>query len=118
MDITERRKSKRLKVKDDSLVVHGNGSGSIGQVVDIGHGGIAFHYIGQSHPLDDFLKLSVRQEGRTLQMENIQVKTVSDFEIIYDNPIQQIPLRRRGVKFGILSAQQIKQLETLIHLQE
>ncbi len=116
--MVERRRMERLRVKDDSLVVHGNGNSSIGQVVDIGNGGMAFHYIGHSTQLDDILKLSVRQEGRTAQLENIQVKTVTDFEIIYENPIQQIPLRRRGVKFGILSAQQIRQLETFINLQK
>lgn len=115
--MVERRKTRRLRVKDNSLMVHGKDFGAIGQVIDIGEGGMAFHYIGHSSRLDDILKLSVRREDQTVQLDNIHVKTVSDFEIIYENPIHQIPLRRRGVKFGILSEQQIKQLDVFISLQ-
>lgn len=100
------------------MMVHGTSMGAIGQVIDIGDGGMAFYYIGHPNRLDEILKLSIRQEDQTIQLNNVHVKTVTDFEIIYDNPIQQIPLRRRGVRFGILSEQQIKQLDFFISMQQ
>lgn len=112
----ERRRTRRLKVKNDTFVIHDGTQDMLGQVVDIGEGGLAFHYIGEPVRPPGIWKLNIRPKNSAMALENFNARTISDIEINYANPISQIPLRRCGVKFGLLSPVQIKQLSQFIHL--
>lgn len=110
----ERRKTKRYKVKAGAHVVNGPALQKVGQLVDVGPGGLAFHYLGDDKTLENYYQIGIRYEGGTLFLGNIAVKTVADFEVVYENPLRQIPLRRRCLRFGILAPHQIMELEEFI----
>ncbi len=94
-----------------------------GQILDISLGGLAFFYFdGEewSNETEEYVHIF----GEDLNLENIPLQTVSDFTIIEENnPIYEKAtqlhyasgkVRRRGIKFGKLTAEQKEKLEEFI----
>lgn len=118
----ERRQHERFRVEDGSLAMLWPASSKIGQIIDIGMGGLAFRYTAHSKPKNSFAELESEIElicnRHRFNSDALPIETVSDFKIedcgvdLY--PRQQ---RRRNLKFGRLSDQQKSQVEYFIQRQ-
>ena len=58
------------------------------------------------------LDIIIRQFG--MRIENLPVKTISDFELAQKNVFSTVKLRQLGVQFGELTPDQTSQLEHLL----
>jgi len=115
----ERRQHERFRVEDGSLAMLWPASSKIGQIVDIGMGGLAFRYTAQSKPKNSFAELESEIElicnRHRFKSDALPIETVSDLEIdgcggdLY--PREQ---RRRGFKFGPLTDEQKSQVQLFI----
>jgi hypothetical protein len=107
----ERREDCRIKVHQNSFVTHSYAKKKIGQIADISRGGLSFYYINPaSIPSNFSMELGIWFQDQDLFLPDIIADTVSDIEVEYGNPFQQIPLRRRSVRFCNLSFNQNEQL--------
>ncbi|MFH2064359.1 MAG: hypothetical protein ABIK15_04045 [Pseudomonadota bacterium] len=107
----ERREDCRVKVSSNSFVINPYSKKKIGQIADISRGGLSFYYINPaSIPSNFSMELGIWFQEQDLFLPDIVADTVSDIEVEYGNPFQQIPLRRRGVRFRNLSYNRNEQL--------
>ena len=111
---TERRQSKRIKIKDDAFVTRNTAKDKLGRIVDISSGGLAYHYISSTDLPEVFEKIGIWAVLDDVHLNDIQIQTVSDMEVEYDNPFHHILLRRRGIQFEVLTDEQKAQLESMI----
>ena len=58
------------------------------------------------------MDIIIRQFG--MRIENLPVKTISDFELTQKNVFSTVKLRQLGVQFGVLTTDQTSQLEHLL----
>ena len=95
----ERRRHPRYRVPEDVFVSMKDRGETIGRVVDISRGGVSFRYIEDetSHPGKTSIDLFSHRIKALL--EEVPVRTVSDFAVGTDIPYSSIPVRRRGLQF-------------------
>jgi hypothetical protein len=110
----ERRKHRRVQVKDIAFAVLRDPDRQLGQIMDISMGGLAYNYIVGSGNVDSALELDILLAYKGLYMEKIQFETISDFQIANKSPFTPITMRRRGIKFGELTSKQTSMLQNFI----
>ena len=108
----ERRKHKRFPVTDNAFAVlrFSPASTKIGRIIDISLGGMAFEYENSDEWGDTPKELSILFGDDDFYLEKIQFETISDTIISFSFT----ETRRRGIKFGDLSASQKEQLNNFI----
>jgi c-di-GMP-binding flagellar brake protein YcgR len=107
----ERRKENRIKIKSDSFITRFDSAKTIGRIVDISLSGLGFHYLESDAGHEHFsCRLGILLKEQNLFLPDILVNTVSDFQVQYKTPFEDIHLRRRGVQFCRLSARQYSQI--------
>lgn len=120
-EMVDQRKHKRYQVPRNSYVSLGSADFVLGQILDISMGGIAIRYMG-SERLPDESHLDIFLTEDDLLLSKVPFKTVSDYEIpntVLCRTVDPIPsscrtMRRSGLQFGGLTADQRAQLEGFI----
>lgn len=99
----------------DGMIVALNPKGEIlGQMIDIGLGGLAFRYIDTEVEAPPSTELLIVFNKPRFFLENIPYRTVTNQELPNEFIFSAVSVRRMGVKFGNLTASQQTQLEDLI----
>ena len=107
----ERREDSRVRIGGEVFVTREESKRKIGRVIDISRGGLAFYYLETESMPDTFTgELGIWLQEKNLFLPDISARTISDIEVKYNNPMQQIPLRRRSVQFRNLPFEQAEQL--------
>ncbi len=108
----ERRMYERFPVVDNAFAVlrFSPSTMKIGRITDISIGGMAFEYEHSEDWNDAPRELSILFGDDDFYLEKIQFETISDIIISFSFT----ETRRRGIKFGDLTASQKKQLEVFV----
>jgi len=109
----EQRRHKRFQVRDDAFVLLGPDSTKLGRIIDISMRGLAFSHVGRAKPPGQFFELDIFLIDTDLYIDKIPFETISDFTTL-ENSFSSITLRRCGVEFGVLTHDQIAQLERFV----
>jgi hypothetical protein len=112
-DNMEARKHKRYHTEIGSLRVLDSGSSEeLGEIVNIGRGGLAYRYLpDMQQPLEPF-KLDIFWVGNNKRiLDGIACETVWDFDAAEKFPVGSGNYRVRGIKFGELVKNQKHQIE-------
>ena len=110
----ERRRHKRFRVQEGTFAVFGGRPGTVGPVIDISMGGLAFRYTGTTElPKEPSRVHIVLPEGLS-HLYGLPCTTVYDVELNTSSPFSPAAERRRGVQFGALTPNQRSHLEYFI----
>jgi hypothetical protein len=110
----ERRMYKRFRAKEGAAaILKKDHLTLLGPIIDISKGGLAFRYIENKKRINGFSELDILFAAGNFYLSGLAFKTVSDF-IMPKKPFSIITMRRRSVKFGKLTPDQISQLEYFI----
>jgi len=113
-DITEKRKHRRFQVKDNAFVELDVKPITIGQLIDIGRGGLAFRYATNCTPPSDLLELNIYSLGNGFSLEKVPVHTISDNLMRSESAFNLTKMRRRNVEFLEANNNQKSQLNYFI----
>jgi len=133
----ERRKHKRIKVKEGIFAVIRGPSGrlnhftemsmgeiavsvyksnpvKLGQIKNISVGGLAFHYIPAKNNLEGPYELDILMTEKNIYLHNVPFEIISD-EMIEKKPqVQEMPVKRTSLRFVDLSNQQLSKLQNIL----
>ena len=113
----ERRKHRRFYAATGAAAVFRRpwpDSSTLGQIIDISMGGLAFRYIADGERSHGSYQLEIVWGDCSARFENIPFKVISDLKTPNDAPLNSIEMRRGGVQFEELRPDQISQLEYFI----
>ena len=113
-DILERRRHPRNEVSGSTFVVFRPHYTMLGQVTDIGQGGLAFRYMAGTGSWDESKIMDIFVVGREFYLDDVPFETVWDLPVAPGVPWKPGTLRRRGVRFGNLTFFQETQLGQLM----
>jgi len=100
-------------IKGKALAYYRTHSPKIGEIIDIGLGGLAFSYIGSAELPNSSFQLEVMFPDRTDYLDELPCSAVSDSEIDTDTQ-QRAGKRRCSVRFGELDERQKAKIASLI----
>jgi hypothetical protein len=109
----ERRRHSRFQVPEGVFVAFRPDNGRLGEVIDIGMGGLAFRYLATREPSNGSRRLNMFLTERDFYLNDVQFEAVSDFRT-YEIPFTPVTMRRSGVQFGELTNNQTSRLEYFI----
>jgi len=113
----ERRRHERYNIKDGFLVILGPSSAQIGKIVDIGLGGLSFHYKKNEKKISSQCEVSIVLGGaRTIRNGpfHFSANIVSDTKIEDNIPYDSAVMKRCRMKFSKLSYHQSSWLQETI----
>ena len=111
MKRNERRRFKRYRVKNGAYTVN---SSRPGLIVDISLGGMSFHYIDRKQwPEENFRLDIVFGPDEEFRLADIPYRIVSD-RVTGKRFNSDLVVKRRGIEFGELTAEQRARLEYFI----
>jgi hypothetical protein len=113
-EFVERRRLKRFKAKEGAFAARMPDSSKLGQILDLGKGGLSFLYIDTGQAADESTELDIYVAGNGFYLSKLPVTTVSDIRIPNKIPINPIVMRRQGVHFGELTPEQTLSLDSFI----
>jgi len=122
----EQRKERRLRVKDWVFARFRPRYATLGKIVDISRGGLAFHYVARA-------TIGEEQKAAELEVDIFDARTGSSvsleripceiaYDVFYDTSPdlaaasegEHVTIRRCGIKFGEMPKEQLRQVETFI----
>jgi hypothetical protein len=106
----ERREHERFRVRKDACVALGSSFRHVGQIIDIGMGGLSFRYVPTSHLSEGELELDIFMAGSPSYLYRFPFRTVFDLGEDEENRSPAIEMRRYGLEFGQLTQRQASQL--------
>jgi hypothetical protein len=112
--LVEKREYKRYLAKKGAYAVLRNHYRSLGEILDISIAGLAFQYVSTGTKLNGCSELDILLDQKGLYSVMLPFKTISDFELDYGVPAGSVRMRRRGVQFTSLRANQLALLENFI----
>ena len=112
--MADRRKHERFRIKGKALAYYRTHSPKIGEIMDIGSGGLAFSYMGSAELPNSTFELEIMFPDRTDYLDALPCKAVSD-RMAESGAGECTGTRRCGVLFGELTDDQRAKLERLIH---
>ena len=113
-DRVERRKHKRFQVDNSAFVILGASHDKSGRIIDISRGGLAFRYMtAVERPNGSYLAIVLPETN--FYLDEVPVKTISDFELPDKLPTSSMTVRRRGVQFVNPTDNQKSQIEFFIN---
>ena len=112
----ERRHDTRFKVNPGAYTVFSPKSIIPGRINDISMGGLSFSYVEGEEWYHESKELDILFGENDFYLDKIPFETVSDTIIEKESPFSQITMRRCGVRFGKLTAEQQVQLKNFIRL--
>ena len=109
----DRRKLKRLKIKNAAYVILKPSDTGVGRLIDISIEGLTLDYITSRKPEIQPTKLEIFVNNSPFRLYEIPCKTITDFATFeaHDGSLSK---RRRGIQFGKLTSTQRAQLEYFI----
>jgi hypothetical protein len=110
----ERRKYTRFRAKDGAFIEVRSHRGRLGEVIDIGKGGLAFRYIDIGDRPKGSFELDILLKETGFRLEKVPVETISDLKTSKYFPYSSTKTRRQGVRFGELTPNQLSKLEDFI----
>jgi hypothetical protein len=111
----ERRQHQRFHVPIDACVALKSDCIEVGQVIDIGKGGLAFRYVPRQEQSNGSIELDIFLADRRFCLTKVPFQAVSELET---HEIDFRPsIKRCGVQFGELTHRQISHLEYFIQNQ-
>ncbi|MEW6670353.1 MAG: PilZ domain-containing protein [Thermodesulfobacteriota bacterium] len=113
-EFVERRGLKRFKVKEGAFAALMPDSNKLGQILDMGKGGLSFLYIDTGEATDGSTELDIYVSGNEFYLSKLPVKVVSDIRVPNKIPINPIVMRRQGVQFGELTSEQTSLLNSFM----
>jgi hypothetical protein len=108
------RKYERYSAREGAIVALKPQSNILGQMIDIGMGGLSFRYIESHEPpgySDELVILVTRQH---FFLDRVPFKVVSDIEIENNISFSSIQMRRCSVEFVRLNLQQAVSIQNFI----
>ena len=111
---TERRKHKRFQVPVDACVALRSDYVEVGQVIDIGMGGLAFRFVPREGWPSGADQLDIFMANRSYCLCQVPFKTISEFKITDEDQTCGITMKRGSVKFGKLTPNQRSHLDYFI----
>jgi hypothetical protein len=113
--LAERRKFRRFKVRHPAFVVFNTQPTKLGEIIEMGLGGLSFRYMVDSEELvNQSRELDILFGDDDFYLDKLHFKTVSDQMASNGLPFSTMIMRRRGVEFCRLSEAQQVQLEYFI----
>jgi hypothetical protein len=112
--IFERRSHERFPVKQGAYALLKNGASKLGQIKNIGKGGLAFMYINGGEPMHGSLLLDIFLSGHGFYLKDILCNKISDIHVENKFPFSDFKMRHLGVQFPELSHDQSNRLDTFI----
>jgi hypothetical protein len=109
----ERRRHARFKVSGAVFVGFRPHNSRLGEVIDIGMGGLSFRYLATGEPSNGSRRLNIFLTERNFYLNDVLFETVSDFRTD-EIPFTPVTMRRSSVQFGELTNSQISRLEYFI----
>ena len=113
-EFVERRRHKRFRVKDGAFAALMPDSTKLGQILDVGEGGLSFLYIDTGETANGSRELYIYVVDKEFYISKLPVKIVSDVRVPNKIPINPIVMRRQGVQFGELTPEQSFSLYSFI----
>lgn len=115
MENSERREQKRFTVKDIAFaVLKTDRDEELGQIINIGPGGLAFQYFVGNRTIQTSNELDVLLPDNGFHIDNIKFTRVADFEMSNELPFSSITKRQQSVRFTSLSDEQRADIEKFI----
>jgi hypothetical protein len=111
--LADRRRYERYRIKGKALAYYRTHSPKIGEIIDIGSGGLAFSYIGSAELPNSSFDLEVMFPDRTDYLERLPCSAVSDCQLAAET-CGRAGTRRCGVQFGKLNDRQKAKIASLI----
>lgn len=117
-----RRREKRVSVKDSLYVVINTQPQIMGQVAEISPSGMAFTFVdidAASRRLikDAILTMDLFAGGRGITVNGLACRIVSDIENAPKSAISSVQIKRVGVQFEVLTLSQQVQINHLVRRQ-
>ncbi len=113
-ELVERRKHKRFRVRHGGFASLHPHITVVGQIIDIGTGGLAFRYVASENRTNGSATLNILLTDGSFSLETIPFQTVWDSGTPGDFSLGAITLRHCGVQFGELTHGQKLDLEYFI----
>ena len=110
--LVDRRQHTRFSFNTDAFVILPFASRR-GRLINIGEGGLAFHYTAGSGPPSKET-VSIQINGAGVILEDIQLITIYDFEVRSTNYFDVKLKKQSGAQFGDLTPRQAAKLEYII----
>jgi hypothetical protein len=110
----ERRQQKRFKAAEGASAALVDQESRLGQIKDISLRGLSFRYIDSHEKLENASELKIILGKRGLYLDKVPFKKISDFEIESEFSFSMVKMRQIGLEFGVLTAEQKRQLEQFI----
>ncbi len=113
----EKRKTERFAVRGGAFVAFGNGLPKVGMLKDISKGGLSFEYLCDEKPVGNDKHMDIWMTEAEFFLREVLCEKVYD-KILPQNMEYLFPtttiMRRCGIKFGPLSADQSAKLSSFI----
>ena len=113
----ERRKHERIGAHGGTFIVMPPDSTKLGQVINLGPGGLAFRYMTDGVQWRGTTRLDLFVVGHDFYLEDIPFATIWDTATGKVVPWGSTTMRRRGVRFGNLALPKRSQLAHFIRHQ-
>lgn len=119
--LAERRRRERFKVRGGAFAVLrprseilGQVIDIVGEIVDIGQGGLTFRYIAGEDRSHHPFELDIVLAGDDFRLDKISFRSASDRPMAGPWSFSATTMRRQGVQFGRLTDDQKAQLQYFI----
>lgn len=112
----ERRKQKRFQVGNGAFAVARPKLTKLGQIIDIGLGGLAFRYVVTGTWANGAFEVDIFLVNDGFYLEKVPIQLISDIRLPKTISKRSLPMRRCGVQFGKLTENQVVQLEYFIKI--
>ncbi|MBW2409181.1 MAG: PilZ domain-containing protein [Deltaproteobacteria bacterium] len=110
----EQRRYDRYAAQEGAIVALRPQSYIVGQMIDIGMGGLSFGYIEVAKSPECPSELIILVTNLSFCLDRISFKTVSDIKLENDISFSSIQMRRRSVEFVNLSYRQAALIQEFI----
>jgi hypothetical protein len=113
-DGTDKRRFRRLSPKEDAFALLKNHTSSVGQIINVSRGGLAFKYLADEIPADEGWELDVFLASQGFLWKGVPHRTILDIEMAPESPFSSVRMRRRAVAFQNLTDEHVSRLESLL----
>ncbi len=113
-DVAEQRRYKRFQAKKGAFALSKASVNTLGQIVDIGQGGLAFTYVAWGETTNGISEIDILFAERSFYLQNLPCKVISDSEITLRHPFSSVRMRRLSVEFEELTPKQQSELKYFI----
>ena len=111
---TNRRSHQRFMVKEGAFAVMKPGYKNLGQISNIGKGGLAYRHIADNRPENGIYKMDIFLSDKNFYLENIPFNTVCLFDEASEFPYSSVMMKQRCIQFGNLDPEQKQKLDYFI----